>query len=225
MADNRGGYRKPSGGPRVSGPGAASQRSDANQPVDVGRVGDSEDLKHGDRQKLEAALRQRPLGRAPSPSPALASAPPRGGSATAAGGGAGPPPEHLVEIPSTRETEPVTEGLPFGPGAGPEVLEPEPQDEADIVLQAMVELTGDQSIAQMLDEHREFKSWRATRSAVPTPAPTPVLATEGEMAGGEDELSVETPAIPSEAPVEGGGEFIEPAGVLSAEIGGDAEMV
>lgn len=118
-----GGYRKPSGGARVSGVGAASQRSDANQPVNVGRLFDAEDLKHGDMQKLKKAVEQVPIGRASSPrlsAAALPSSLPMGGAA--AYGDPTELGEHIFATPTTRPTEPPTEGFPFGPGGGPEVL-------------------------------------------------------------------------------------------------------
>lgn len=115
----RGGYRKPGGGVRAPGIGKSSQRTDANQPIKVPNVQDSTDLQVGDRQKLEAGQRIQPIGRGPSPT--LPAAPPRG-SSTPAGGGAVLP-EHLFSIPTTRPGEPETEGLPFGPGGGPEMLQ------------------------------------------------------------------------------------------------------
>lgn len=112
----RGGYRAPSGGPRVSGSGAASQRSDANQPVNVGRVGDSEDLTQGDRQKLEAAMHQRPLGRAQTPQLSAPETSPMRGDGNEL-------PQYLFEMPTNRPDEPSTAGLPFGDGPGPEALQ------------------------------------------------------------------------------------------------------
>lgn len=178
----RGGARKPSGGARVSGVGAASQRSDANQPINVGRLSDAEDLKHGDIKMLEDAVSKVPIGRATSPR-LSASAP--SSSLQMGGAGASELGEHIFG-PTDRPTEPDTAGLPYGPGPGPEVLSQEPPEtEMDIVLRKMVELTGDASIAQMMEDHREFKSWRTQQMEA---VPAPVTELEPEM---EEEVGIE----------------------------------
>lgn len=156
----RGGHRNPSGGPRVSGVGKNSQRSDANQPIDVGRVGDSEDLKHGDRQKLEAAMRQRPIARAESPEVASAAPAPVGMPGI---GGPAQMPEFLAQMQSVRPMED-----PMAPASQPF----EPVDEVDEVLQGLVAITGDQGMFDMLTEHREFKAWKTTGRQEQAPAPT-----------------------------------------------------
>lgn len=209
--------------PKVSGVGRFSQRTDT-QPINVGRLSDSEDLKHGDMQQLRAGVQQRPLSR--QQTPRVAPAPPPKGGGSGAGGMPPAIPEHIFSR-STREAEPPTEGMDFGAGAGAEVLTPpQPEDEMDVVLQALVQMTGDQGIANMLEDHREFKAWRSQRDTAPVipqsrmddlavaePTPTenvdeialPDLATEEEPteAGAADTAaSVETPA--SAPPMEGG---------------------
>lgn len=78
-------------------------------------------LPYGERGQLIAAQRTIPMAPAPVP----------GGGAPQAGGPpttpppAGPPPgaQPLLR-PTERPNEPVTHGLPIGPGAGPEALGP-----------------------------------------------------------------------------------------------------
>lgn len=146
----RGGNRVPRDRtPQVSGPGRFSRRSD-NQPVDVPRVGDSEDLQHGDRQRLEAAQRQVGIPRAPAPSPQ--GLPPVPGAGPT--GGAGELPPHLFSRDSARPDEPITAGLPFGPGAGPEALTQEPADDQEVVLQFLIDEFADEAAYNMLQEKR-----------------------------------------------------------------------
>jgi hypothetical protein len=173
MADGRGGYRKPSGGARAKGVGANSQRTDANQPVRVANVGDSEDLVHGDRQKLEAAQRIAPLGRARAPRVA-----PAQGQGTPAGGAPGMLPDHLFGLPTQRPTEPVTHGSSVGPGAGPEVLAPEePEDDREVVLRFLAaQPNAPQAIVDMLDDMRAERIQPAAmpEMAMPQTAEQPV---------------------------------------------------
>jgi hypothetical protein len=98
-------------------------------------------------------------------------------------------------MPSSRPGEPVTEGLPFGPGAGPEAISPlEPEDEMEVVLQAMVQLTGDQSVANMLTDHREFKAWQNQRAQAPQPIARPELSAVPDSVDAEftDDIEVDT---------------------------------
>lgn len=69
-------------------------------------------LPYGDRQKLVAAQRAVPMG--PAPTPGLSAQPvPAPGPVP----GANP-----LIAPTQRPNEPITHGLPIGPGAGPEAL-------------------------------------------------------------------------------------------------------
>jgi len=88
----------PSGGVRQGTPGVAyPNRTDLNadrQPVRVPSGG-----RYGDRQAAEAAQRMMPL---PDNRPDVVP----------------------LDAPSRRPDEPVTAGLPVGPGPGPEMLQP-----------------------------------------------------------------------------------------------------
>ena len=82
-------------------------------------------LPYGDRQKLIQAQRAVPMAPAPAPSPGPPgqSAPPAGGPGVPP---AGPVPGARGPLlrPTERPDEPVTAGLPTGPGPGPEALGP-----------------------------------------------------------------------------------------------------
>lgn len=112
--------RRPAG-PTASGgyqPGA-NPGGGATQPVTVAPGGP-----YGQRQQLESMQRGMPL---PGPG---AAAP--GGPVVAPGGGmqaalqaalaARPPGDQGLTAPTARPAEPVTHGLPVGPGAGPEAV-------------------------------------------------------------------------------------------------------
>jgi hypothetical protein len=87
----------------------------AQLPVNAPR-----ELPYGDRAKLIAAQRQVPMG--PPPAATGATPPPAGGPSGPASP-AGPLPGTLPFTgPTARPNEPVTAGLPIGPGPGPEVL-------------------------------------------------------------------------------------------------------
>ena len=206
-----GGYREPKGGPRAKGVGKNSQRTDAAQPIDVPNVGDSSDLSQGDRQKLEAGMRVQPIGRAATPS--IPSAPPSGGSPSPAGGG-GALPEHLFSMPTNRPGEPITEGLPFGPGGGPEVLQSyQAPDDRELILRFLArggnedahrmlsgmvdskrppEMQAEPALMPMVDEQEEAFTEEVE-------LPDEDLGAGEEVAGEEvDQTSVETPAASSE---------------------------
>lgn len=97
MADNRGGYRRPSNPAPTSPPGALSQRTDGgptSQPQMVASGG-----AYGDRKEMLDLQSGAPL----------------------AGGGATPPPSAIpFDAPSQNPGEPVTAGAALGPGIGPE---------------------------------------------------------------------------------------------------------
>jgi len=91
-------------------------------------------LPYGDRAKLIAAQRAVPMGTAPAPTPAV----PQGGS---------PPPSPAPEPGSLpflgqtqRPSEPVTAGLPIGPGPGPEALSANQVNPQDPIYQAVAAL-------------------------------------------------------------------------------------
>lgn len=74
---------------------------------------------YGDAKQQLASQRAIPLSRTPAPSPAEGQ-----GVAAAAGrlGGGVPGNVPSLTAPSTRPNEPITAGLPTGPGPGPEAL-------------------------------------------------------------------------------------------------------
>lgn len=120
MPDRRGGVQRPRQPAPVSGPGALSRRTDGKQPIRSERFGDRPDMQFGDRQKLEAGQALAPLPQAPPTSGLL-------------GGTEGSPrrgqvrseerlPPWLLQMPSARPGEPISTGLPVGPGPGPEAL-------------------------------------------------------------------------------------------------------
>ena len=107
------------GGQRAGTPGKAyAQRTDLHQPVTV-----APGQEYGGRKMLENAQKVVPLPeQPPTPSPS----PPAAGAASPAMP-AGPQPglspgELDFTRPTERPNEPVTAGLPVGPGPGPEAL-------------------------------------------------------------------------------------------------------
>lgn len=103
--------RANNGGSRQGTPGQAyPQRSDMRTQAVTTVPGQQ----YGQAAAQAASQRAVPMaGATPLPAPAAAPAPP------AAGGGASPPDLYRpTELPN----EPVTHGLPTGPGAGPEAL-------------------------------------------------------------------------------------------------------
>jgi hypothetical protein len=110
MAEQHGGYRKPTTPAPVSGPGRLSKRTDGG-PADTKQAQIKvTGMDYGDNKALNEIQSQGALAAAPGvPSaPAVSMAPM-------------PTPTPLTE-PTQRPTEPVTAGLPFGPGAGSEAL-------------------------------------------------------------------------------------------------------
>lgn len=116
-----------SGGARQGTPGTAyGNRRDLNGPKLPTQVGPS--AEYGQGERLRRAQQAVPM----APSPAPAAAPPPGAGA---GGGATriAPPGDFTR-PTERPGEPLTTGIPSGPGAGPEALaatnRPDPELEA-----------------------------------------------------------------------------------------------
>lgn len=106
-----------SGGVRTGTPGTNyPNRTDMTQPVRVatgqtyGRAGEQADA-------------QRAL---PLPAPAPPPAPPAQGTVTAG-------PLTPLNAPTQRPNEPLTAGLPTGPGPGPEILGPQAGTDAELV--------------------------------------------------------------------------------------------
>lgn len=149
-----------------SGVGSRSRRTDGGPIRGVPNVQDSTDLKQGDRAKLEAGQRIAPIQRSPQPQiQAQQTGPP-----PMSGGGLLP--EHLFSSPSSRPGEPETAGLPFGPGPGPEVLAPQPEDEREVVLSWLAsQPNAPQAIVDMQNEIRNSRM-------APQQPPMPVMSAE-----------------------------------------------
>jgi hypothetical protein len=110
----------PAGGPKPT-----ANRTDV-EPITVAPA-----TQYGDRSRQQAAQRAVPLGSPPQGPPAAAAIGSPGAPAPT-GGANGPPQPGLPPVtgpgilpflhPSNRPNEPVTAGLPTGPGPGPEAL-------------------------------------------------------------------------------------------------------
>ena len=106
-----GGYKAPANPAPVSGPGALSQRTDSQplRSLPDARYGEASDY----RQQQQGA----PLAKTDSPSgtaPAMSDGPASPSSQSPAR-----TPVVPLSAPSTRPGEPVTAGVPIGPGPGP----------------------------------------------------------------------------------------------------------
>lgn len=99
MADGHGGYRRPANPAPVSGPGALSQRTDGG-PGSSQPVRDLPNAKYGENAAFQSAQQSAPMS-----------------------GGGLPDLSGIVPFgaPTQRPDEPLTAGLPTGPGAGPAV--------------------------------------------------------------------------------------------------------
>ena len=109
----------PRGGRRTGTQGKQySNRADLQQRSNVVPIAAATGQAYGERGAQIAAQRAVPMAR-----PATDMVPPAGPSAPAAQS-APPPGPQIVPLsdPTARPGEPVTAGLPVGPGAGPEVL-------------------------------------------------------------------------------------------------------
>jgi hypothetical protein len=131
--------RKRRAQPGTSG-GAYDNRTDLSQPVAV-----PTGLPYGEGQALAQAQQQAPLPQqAPGPQvdPAVEAAQAHNFQAT-----------HLA-APSNRPHEPIQHGLPSGPGAGPEVLQPQQGTSASLNL--LAQQTGNPAIAAMAARAARF---------------------------------------------------------------------
>lgn len=155
----RGGYRKPERPATVSGPGKFSRRTDG-QPIRSTDL-DTPGQKFGDRAMIEESQRAVPIRGA------AGAAIPRRAQHSAGTGKKLPP--FLFQMDSANPLEPVTTGLPLGPGAGPEALvasEP-PEDEVEQVLFMLATEFQDEMAARHLAEYRN------QRATIQKPAPVP----------------------------------------------------
>lgn len=157
MAERRGGHRDPGTRQPPSGPGAYSSRTDG-QTIAAPDL-DRPDITFGQRKEFEDAQRAVPLP--------VAAQPGGGGGGAPAGIGGGLPslaelqgggglPGFLTGADSARPDEPLTTGLPVGPGAGPEALSTPPfvQDDFEALLEYFARNYGDVDAVETLNEMR-----------------------------------------------------------------------
>lgn len=115
MAENRGGYRRPKKPAPVSGPGAASRRTDGQPgetPTQAARYLSGEN--YGDSKEINSVAASAPMAAA----------------ATA-------PAVIPMSAPSQRPDEPVTAGARYGAGPGEDIIAPPSSDTAaDIIREA-----------------------------------------------------------------------------------------
>lgn len=106
MANGHGGYRRPTQPAAVSGPGKLSRRTDGGPQA----IRDLPDAKYGENTAFRAAQQAAPMNSSP-------------GGNVAPAAPAGPDLSQVVPMgaPSERPDEPITAGLPFGPGGGASV--------------------------------------------------------------------------------------------------------
>lgn len=107
----RGGYQQPSSPAPVSGPGAMSRRTDRGQPIR-----DPGGLAYGDNQELRTTQQAAPMAQAPQGAPAEPDVPLTAMSPN-------------MHDPTNYPNRSVFNGMPFGPGAGPEALN-QPEESA-----------------------------------------------------------------------------------------------
>jgi hypothetical protein len=145
----KGGYQRPKNPAQVSGPGAMSQRTDGKPSVDNPRQAARyiSGQEYGEGQVINEIAQAAPLAAAPD-------------QGTTAPGMRRPIP---ISEPSMYPDEPVTTGLPFGAGTGPEVLSPmqnidgmapEVDDVADII-KAMYIVTPSPELRRLVMQLRE----------------------------------------------------------------------
>ena len=106
MAEQQGGYRRPSSPAPVSGPGALSQRTDG-QGAKYMAGGE-----YGEGQEMMDLQTSAPMSKAPA-QPRMRQ--PRSGRQVVEEGMSPTP----LFAPTERPDEPITAGAPFGPGPGP----------------------------------------------------------------------------------------------------------
>ena len=100
----RGGYRKPNNPAPVSGPGRLSRRTDGNPTQGAKYMSGGQ---YGEGQALMETQKAAPMASKPA-------------TPTVSAGAVKPPLRPLLE--SGNPNTPLTQGLPYGAGAGPEVV-------------------------------------------------------------------------------------------------------
>lgn len=136
----RGGYRKPSNPAPVSGPGRLSRRTDGNPTQGAKYMAGGQ---YGEGQQLMEMQRSAPMVGRSAPTPTTPSV-----TTTAQ------PLRPLLE--SGNPNTPLTEGLPYGPGNGPEVaareFAPQPSFRSTIERLRLVDTSGEMDLlAEFLD--------------------------------------------------------------------------
>lgn len=164
MAEQRGGYRRPSKQESFSGVGKNSRRTD-KQAIKSPNVQDSTDLQVNDRERIRQGQQVAPLSKTSSPS--VSSAPRSLSSPQPSGGGPMALPENIFSMPSTRPGED-----PMTPASEPPI---EPEDDMEVVLAFLAYNPDiqDQAALQMLKDHR------ATKQAPEMPAVVPPVTSPG----------------------------------------------
>jgi len=167
--DGRGGLRRPRNPAAVSGPGKLSRRTDsAVQPIREPDI-DSPGLQYGDRKLLTEGQR---IARLPRPTVAGQASPHLQGEVRQPGGF----PPFMFEGPSNFPDEPVSAGLPMGPGPGPEALslQQPPESVPEETLIYLANYFGNADAAMVLSQLREERA----RAAMPATSPTPQMGPE-----------------------------------------------
>ena len=140
--------RDPRGGPRAGQVGRAySNRSDMNPAVAIQATRGGT---YGDRQAQITAQQAVPMARAGGTGPAPA--PGQGG----AGGPSLPPPGSLGNLlaPTTRPDEPLTAGMPSGPGPGPDALPMlGPSDDTELRLRALYRMYPNDDLRELIEDY------------------------------------------------------------------------
>lgn len=135
MAEQQGGYRRPSNPAPVSGPGALSRRTDG-QGAKYMAGG-----QYGEGQEMMDLQTSAPMSKAPE-QPRMRR--PRGGGQVIEEGTRPTP----LFAPTERPDEPITAGAPFGPGPGPAASAPAPTSFAS-TLAKLLPYDSDGSISRL----------------------------------------------------------------------------
>jgi hypothetical protein len=131
---------------KTAGTAGKAQRHDTVMPTQP--VQAPTGMAYGAHAESVAAQNALPLPQAPPPGaaptggPATGGGPPPGspfGAAVDAASAMQPPdPTQILSAPTARPGEPLTHGMPFGPGGGPEVLQPpDPRQTTAAILNAL----------------------------------------------------------------------------------------
>lgn len=138
----------PRGGRRQGRPGQTyGNRSDLNGAKTMEFVGQQ----YGERARQVASQRAVPA-QAP-PAPATGAPGPGGQTSTPAPLGPGPGSLGSLTDPTARPDEPISHGMPFGEGPGPEALQfrPSPDDDAITRLRALYQQSGSPALGRLLE--------------------------------------------------------------------------